>query len=278
MPKVPEVFAKQISKVYDYYSGDVGNALIHLGAVGWLFSAAAQITMIARNKDIDKKEKKFLIPQETADGVINVGLYYTVCAGIKKVADVVLENAIFVTKKTHNALDMFSDIPVSMTEFTKGMKEKINLVKALSVNCKGKGRVTTFYEGTLKYIELLTTTDIKEKCGQTLKNVYKFFDKPDKLLDTPAKFLEKSEMLSTQKIMIKKAFEGFKNFKNGIGVIAAVGASVLACNIITPVARNMAASYYQKKSIERSKKNNPVTKTQTPYIIPSSKTFNGFKI
>ena len=68
-----------LEKLWCEYSDDVGKALIHLGAAGWFFSATAQIGMIIKNKDIDKKETRFLGPQETDDGIINVVLYYTIC-------------------------------------------------------------------------------------------------------------------------------------------------------------------------------------------------------
>ena len=58
MPKASG-FQNLIEKVWGQYGDDVGKSLIHLGAVGWFFSAVAQIGMIATNKDIEKKEKKY---------------------------------------------------------------------------------------------------------------------------------------------------------------------------------------------------------------------------
>ena len=51
MPKASG-FQNLIEKVWGQYGDDVGKSLIHLGAVGWFFSAVAQIGMIATNKDI----------------------------------------------------------------------------------------------------------------------------------------------------------------------------------------------------------------------------------
>ena len=62
-----------LSKIWHKYAEDVGISLIHLGALGWFLSSAAQLAMIITNKDIDKKEKQFLIPQEASDGAINSG-------------------------------------------------------------------------------------------------------------------------------------------------------------------------------------------------------------
>lgn len=256
----PNMFGKLIANAFERYSGDVGDALIHLGAVGWFFSAAAQITMIARNKDIDKKEKKFLIPQEIADGAINVGLYYTVCAGIKKIGEKLLENCVFITEETNSVIDKMRNICVSSGEFVHGLSDKLKMGGLIK---KSKGRLTDVFRGSLDYLELMGTDSPVLK-NDPLKEVFKFVEDVDK------RALLKKE--------IESALKEYKSFKNGVGVIAAVGASVLACNLITPIARNMTANYYQKKLVERTKKRNPVVPSTKAYTFPPSKTFNGFKI
>lgn len=256
----PNMFGKLIANAFERYSGDVGDALIHLGAVGWFFSAAAQITMIAKNKDIDKKEKKFLIPQEIADGAINVGLYYTVCAGIKKIGEKLLENCVFITEETSRVIKKMRNICVSEGEFVNGLSGQLK-DKGLVKN--SKGRLTDFFVGSLNYLETMGVKNIKdEKCS--VKEVFKIANKVRK----------RTEL----KLEIESALKEYKSFKNGVGVIAAVGASVLACNLITPIARNITANYYQKKLVERTKKRNPVVPSSKAYIMAPSKTFNGFKI
>lgn len=106
MPKASG-FQNLIEKVWGQYGDDVGKSLIHLGAVGWFFSAVAQIGMIATNKDIEKKEKKFLIPQEIADGVINVGLYYSICQAIKYIGDSLAENSVIMTQTTGKTIKRY---------------------------------------------------------------------------------------------------------------------------------------------------------------------------
>ena len=102
-----------LSKIFNYYAQDVGKSLIHLGALGWFLSAAAQLTMIYRNKDIDKKEKQFLLPQETADGVINVALYYTICQGIKYGCEQLLERGHVFTQRSMDTILALKPIPTS---------------------------------------------------------------------------------------------------------------------------------------------------------------------
>ena len=42
-------------------------------ALGWVLASAAQTVGLIRNKELSKEDKKFLIPQEIADGAANIG-------------------------------------------------------------------------------------------------------------------------------------------------------------------------------------------------------------
>lgn len=55
---------------------DLGKLLNVTGTIGWAASAAAFTGAVALNKDIPKEQKKFLIPQEIADGAINCTLFF----------------------------------------------------------------------------------------------------------------------------------------------------------------------------------------------------------
>ena len=44
-------------------------------AASWVLASAAQTMGIVVNKNIDKEDKKFLIPQEIGDGVMNIVMY-----------------------------------------------------------------------------------------------------------------------------------------------------------------------------------------------------------
>ena len=109
--------------IYKKFSNDMGASLIVLGVAGWTFSALGQLGMIALNKNIDKKEKKFLIPQEIADGVVNVTLFYTICAGIKKAVDSLLESGKILTFRTNNLVK----------EFRAGQSSVEDLIKAARI-------------------------------------------------------------------------------------------------------------------------------------------------
>ncbi len=261
MPQV-NILKGLVNRVWNSCGSDAGKGLILLGTLGWVFSALAQIGMIARNKDIDKKEKKFLIPQEVADGVINCTLYYTVCAAIKKAGDWLLESCCFVTQKTHDALmKLQTSQPNSLGEIVKGelllfsQDEKLLKIKEI------KGNLSKFWQGSIKYLNFKL-----EKRGN-LKFHKRFAN------------FKTSQQIQEEIQILKDAQRNFKKYKNGLGVITAVGASVLASNLLTPIARNITANYFQKKLMKDKHKTKQIETTRpVPYKIPVSNTFSKFKI
>lgn len=258
------------------YSKDVGVALIHLGAAGWFFSALAQIVMLYRNKDIDKKEKKFLIPQEIADGVINVGLYYTICQSIKTRWDNKIERGERLTKELNSFVRMINPTSTSQHEAITGLAEIFRDYNVTDINNQ-KQYITNFFEGL-------------KKCVQDPANIPQIV-KNDKRIDTALKALAQQGTVEQQLDLIKKAQRNFNAYKNGIGVIAAVGASILACNLITPIARNITANHFQRKLLQERNRwdtpsenkdiipvAKPPVQTNRVYTIPKSNIFNSFNI
>ena len=270
------IFESLANKVWNgKYADDVGIALIHLGAAGWVLSAAAQILMLARNKDIDKKEKRFLIPQEIADGVINVGLYYSICQVIKNIGDYMSENIQYMTQKSNDFLTLIKPDSRSNLEFIKGFAESFRNSGLTTVK-KQRQNMSAFLNGILNYLK-----------GT---NVPKNF-KPNADFKTALSKLANSRTLEQQIDLVEDVQRNFNGYKNGVGVIAAVGASILACNIITPIARNIMANHSQRKLMRRNARLNqnekPATKTEiatkmytlpTFYSIPKTHTFSSFKI
>ena len=230
MPK-SSLFQKSLTKIWDTYSKDVGKSLIHLGAVGWIFGALAQIGALAFNKKIDKEEKNFLFPQEIADGIINVGLYYTICQGIKSFADKCVDKGKFIPEFVHSA---YEKLTANKNLFSQAQQTQI--------------------------------FDSKKNLTKTLNAV------------TDSAFV-KNLPISTQNFItneIKPAAAKLSGWKNGIGTLATFGASVLACNIITPYARNIIASKIQSMT---SKKTYYDYKAYGKICsFSQSKTFSKFKI
>ena len=94
---VPKFVSKFCQYMWNHYSKDGGKLLVHMGAAGWVLSSAAQIGMLLGDKSIDKKQKKFLLPQESADAAVNVVMYYSICELIKRGGDLLVEKGKFLT-------------------------------------------------------------------------------------------------------------------------------------------------------------------------------------
>ena len=198
----PNLFENLIQKAWNTYSKDVGKSLIHWGSVGWVFSSLAQVFAIGINKNIDKKEKKFLIPQELSDGAVNVGLYYTITQGIKSLGDWLVESGSFIKKDTADFLNAINTRGLSLKDF---VKQHGSISKILN---------------NLKTNRQLAGVD--------------------------------SAVLNSALAVLDKSSDSFSHWKNGIGTVFTICASVLACNVITPYCRNKIASGFQKKHIERA--------------------------
>lgn len=202
---------KFMKSMYKNYTKDDGKLLVHMGALGWVFSSAAQLLVLATDKKIDKKKKKFLLPQEGADAAVNVVLYYTICDFIKKGSDRLVE---------------------------KGKILTFDVADALS-NIKSK---THSVSNVKDWKKLFTAEELKN-------------GKLTKLLEDPSKLNmfkgHTTDEINVYMPEIKKAAEKLADYKNSMGIVAAVTASVLACNIVTPYVRNIIASKYQKRLLKK---------------------------
>ena len=201
----PSVMQKVTQYMFDHYSKDNGALLVHLGALGWVLGSIAQIVVVLGDKSIDKEQKRFLLPQEGADAVVNIGMYYSICELIKKSADKLVEKGMLLTDDVAKAIS-------SINPFNKpGVDYK-------------------------DWKNLFTKDELK-------KNLTKLLNDADSL-DTfkNLSFDEKAQA----KELAKAALEQLENHKDNVGVIAAIAASILACNVMTPYVRNIVASKIQK--------------------------------
>jgi len=69
-------FANVLKWVADKFSKDASKMLVFTGVAGWALSSAAQIFALMVNPKISKDKKSFLIPQEMADAVVNIGAFF----------------------------------------------------------------------------------------------------------------------------------------------------------------------------------------------------------
>ena len=98
------LFTKFKDVMFNKYAHDGGKMLVHMGALGWGLSSAAQIFAIFGDKKIDKDKRKFLVPQEGADALVNVLMYYSLCDLIKKGSDLLVERGLLASGKVVDGL------------------------------------------------------------------------------------------------------------------------------------------------------------------------------
>lgn len=225
----PNLFERGIAKAWEYYSKDVGKSLIHWGSVGWVFSSLAQVFAIAINNNIDKKEKKFLIPQELADGAVNVGLYYTITQAIKSLGDSLVDSGSFIKKDTADFLNILKPENTGLKEFIKTNGGVSSIISKIQ------------HEKSFPEVGV--------------------------------------SQLNRAVSIADRAADSFSHWKNGVGTLFTILASVLACNVITPYCRNRIASTFQHHHIARTEASKPSgIKPDFALKRPLPSAFNGFRI
>lgn len=229
--------------VCKHYAQDHAKGLIHLSALGWLFSSLAQIGMIKTNKDISPEKKKFLIPQEMADCALNVSLLYTICEAVKKYADGFIENGKYYTPLTQEIVKEIQPTTNATNSFVKGICDDLYSRKLIDAK-NSKQQVSDFYNGLIKFMESFGNADItRDTDFETLKK-----------FKGVIKDIEKYKLYDNRNALIQQLKKGqteFTGYKGGVGTIAVILASVLASSIITPIVRNEIANKSQKKAIKK---------------------------
>lgn len=189
-----------LEKIYTKFAHNPDKMLIQTSVVGWAMSSLAQMAAIVINDKIPKEQKMFMIPQEFADGIVNILSFF------------------FVTK---------------------------------------------------------SLTNIANK----LVNRGKWIEKPvfDFLKKSGAKVGERSFDVLTHGNLPKALEESFLKWRAGVVVGATILGSVLSCNLLTPILRNIYASKRQQGSITRmNDRNNRANETfANTYFKPTMATFRG---
>lgn len=257
--------------MFNAYSQDSGKLLIHAGALGWLFSSLAQVSVIATDDKISKKDKKFLVPQEICDGATNVALYYTVSKVIKSSGDWLINHGHLLTDDVHDALELIKKGTVTDRECIKSIIEdwKMNhLVVSKSENqklLKAAGDTTS---------KVAPGKILADECKKPLKAIFDHYDMTKTF----------TELSGAQQKLVKEkigaAAEKIGTFKNGVGVITTVLASILASNILTPIARNKMAGIYQQNFLMKEDAARQASEKKPTYPVampkPVSNAFQAF--
>lgn len=91
-------WAKLKKSMYEHYGQESGKMLVHAGVITWIASCASQVAAIVFNDKIPSDQKKFLIPQEIADGALNVLTFYLITNTMKNVAGKLVSTGKWSTK------------------------------------------------------------------------------------------------------------------------------------------------------------------------------------
>ena len=97
-PKATIFWAKLKGTIYEKYGRESGKMLVHAGLITWITSAVSQVVAVALNDKISPDQKKFLIPQEVADGALNVLAFYCITNTGKNIAGKLVSTGKWSTK------------------------------------------------------------------------------------------------------------------------------------------------------------------------------------
>lgn len=131
----PNFIVKRLNKLATAVAnGKMGDLLIVTSAIGWLASSLAQIAGIAFNKTYSKEQKKYMITQELADALTNIGLYCSITKSCTWLSSKLVSSGKLTTKGISEFLDKhgkagrlgdFSfDVPSTIKEFDSDGKIK----------------------------------------------------------------------------------------------------------------------------------------------------------
>jgi hypothetical protein len=98
-------FSNFLNFIADHFRKDTSKMLIATGVAGWTLSSLAQIAAIAFNPKLSKEQKSFLVPQEFADAVVNIGSFFVVTLSVKKLVSKLFSTGKFATSKVRNHLN-----------------------------------------------------------------------------------------------------------------------------------------------------------------------------
>lgn len=259
-------FQSVIDKLCQSYAGNNGKMLLHMGALGWVLSSASHILMIAKSPTIGKEKKKFLLPQEILDGVVNVGLYYTLTDFAKKGVDWIAENR-RMPQSTIDAIKGYTGIADNAqlgaqlktyaADFAQGGKEKLftRLIKKTPLkNLSGKGVFAKMDEMGASGFYKKAIDEMVGSAGLTKNNVFETINQAQSNCGGDFKAaiesLKNSKALPEKLLDVIEAQRDFRTFKNGVGTAASIIASVLTVSIITPIVRNKLTNRILKQKHE----------------------------
>lgn len=230
------LFERIKTSLFKSYSNDAGKMLLHTGALAWATSAVAQIVGIINNDKISKEQKKFLVPQEMADAVVNIFSFYMVTDSIQNFTKKLASSGKIITPEIKEFC------------FKNGIKfEKIKGEEDPDIGGAILNKIKEY-----KSLKTLNINEKNEKLNLGLsKEKLNLIDTEVKKLDT---FYDRT----------------YSPFESGLKIIGNIAGAVLSSNIITPIIRNKFAANKQKQDIAFDEKQTQI-QSISPYtpVIPA---------
>lgn len=91
--------------VYKHYGQESGKLLVHAGLITWTTACLSQVVAIILNDKMPKEQKKFLIPQELADGAVNIMSFYLITNSMKNIGSKLASTGKWSTKSIRNFVE-----------------------------------------------------------------------------------------------------------------------------------------------------------------------------
>lgn len=278
--------------------------LLTFGVAGWLTSMLAQDIAIITNKNIPADKKKFLLPQETADGLCNSLMLIAFTTGMKSIVYKLFDKGKLlpgqaseelneVAQECKNIIEPFVD---KEKPGLKTLRDKIlYIISDKTGNAEQKTLFKILKEDIKKSINTIATTDkgidgildeIKgneldgTKLSQNVEGIVKRVasilgkeGKESEIIKNLSSYRVRSEVLSHLAIGDRKYFK----YKSGLGNIVAVLGGIFAANIFAPIFRNNVGAYFKQKADLEEYKKNPYSRvTKTNKVISYPKTYTTF--
>lgn len=142
------------------YSDDPSKMLLHTGTVAWILSAGAQLYGIHKNDKLTKDQKKFLLPQEFLDAVINITAFYILTNNLQNLTKKLATTGKVIPSKIqkyceNNAIEIGD---WKKSDIGKALTEKISTAKANIDTNELKGLKEEFdtFESGMKMVGNIT--------------------------------------------------------------------------------------------------------------------------
>ena len=100
-------FKSLLNWISKHFSKDASKMLIWTGVAGWSLSSLAQIFALISNPKISEDQKSFLIPQEIADAVVNIGAFFLITQVTKKAVAKLFSTGKFAPATVRNYLNKY---------------------------------------------------------------------------------------------------------------------------------------------------------------------------